>query len=659
VRIPRLESSRLGSGLAAGILAAAFFWIAYDNGSYSLTSRNSLAIAIWWVLIVLIVFGLLPRQPAPQASLLLGALLAAFALWTSASLLWSVSSEKTFDEVNRVTLYLGAFVLVSVVASRKSLAQWIAGLAAAISAVAVVAIVARLIPGSFPGRGLDVFLPAAATRLSFPLGYWNGLAIFLALGVPLLLSIAVVSPAPVIRGLSLVPLPIIACVIYLASSRGGVVTAIIGTAVFLALTEQRWAVAAALATSAVGSAAAIAVLLQRDELVNGPLGTDLVERQGRSAALLIALASAGTGVTYWIGSRALLGRRIRLASAVNWAVAVAAVIGLAVAVNAANPAEHFRAFKTPPGEVAAIDRGDFVKQHLLSSSGSGRWQFWSAAVDQWRASPLGGQGAGSYESWWAEHGSIALFVRDAHSLYVETLGELGVVGFILILSLVGVGSYVGARRAWRASGDVRVYAAALTGVFLGYVTAAGFDWVWELTSVSLVGFVALALVSGRATAAPVGLSVMEADGPSHVVLRRFGFGVAAILLAWGLIFAEAIPLLAQREITHSQAAARRGDLREALTAAGSARDIQPWAATPYLQLALVSEQVGALRLAQKWIDRAIARDRRDWRLWLASARIETKLGRVEGADRSLRRAVELNPRSPLFKGMAAQSTGEP
>lgn len=658
MRIPRPDSSRLGSGLTAGILAAVFFWIAYDNGSYALTSRNALAIAIWWTLIVLIVFGLLPRQPAPRASLLLGALLAAFALWTSASLLWSVSSEKTFDEVNRVTLYLGVFVLVSVVSSRRSLAHWIAGLAAAISAVAAVAIVARLIPGSFSGRGLDVFLPAAATRLSFPLGYWNGLAILLAFGVPLLLSLAVVSDAPVVRGLSLVPIPIIACVIYLASSRGGVVTAIVGTAGFLVLTERRWAATAALATAAVGSAVAVAVLLQRDELVNGPLGTDLVERQGRSAALLIALACAGTGVTYWLGSRVLRGRRIAPAPAVSWAVAAAAMTALVVAVSMADPVGRFRAFKTPPGEAAAIDRGDFVKQHLVSSNGSGRWQFWSAAVDQWRSARLGGEGAGSYESWWAQHGSIALFVRDAHSLYLETLGELGVVGLALILSLVGVGSYVGARRAWSTSGDLRVYAAALTGVFLGYVAAAGFDWVWELTSVSIVGFTALALVSGRATAAPVGLSVVQADTPSRLVLRRFGFGVAAILLAWGLVFAEAIPLLAQREVAHSQVAATRGDLREALSAAGTARDIQPWAATPYLQLALVSEQVGALQFAQKWITRAIARDRKDWRLWLASARIETKLGHVDAANRSLRRAVALNPRSPLFKGLFPE-TAEP
>src|SRR4029453_15208903 len=95
---------------------------------------------------------------------------------------------------------------------------------------------------------------------------------------------------------------------------------------------------------------------------------------------------------------------------------------------------------------------------------------------------------------------------------------------------------------------------------------------------------------------------------------------------------------------------RRGDLGDALAAAKSARDIQPWAATPYLQLALVAEQAGALTSARAGIDMAIARDRTSWRLWLASARIETRLGRVEEAERSLRRAVRLQPRPPPPRG---------
>ena len=74
-----------------------------------------------------------------------------------------------------------------------------------------------------------------------------------------------------------------------------------------------------------------------------------------------------------------------------------------------------------------------MRSHLLSANGSGRWQFWESAVDAFQATPLLGHGAGSYEAWWAEHGSLAVFVRDAHSLYLETLAELGVLGFLLLV----------------------------------------------------------------------------------------------------------------------------------------------------------------------------------------------------------------------------------
>jgi hypothetical protein len=358
-----------------------------------------------------------------------------------------------------------------------------------------------------------------------------------------------------------------------------------------------------------------------------------------------------------MGARALAGREIKAPPAVGWIVVLTAVVVAVFGVRAANPGEQFRTFKKPPGELAAIDRGDFVTQHLVSSRGSGRWQFWDAAVDQWRDAPLWGQGAGSYESWWAKNGSIALFVKDAHSLYLEMLGELGIVGFVLVLGLVGLGIVGGAVRARGMSGDGRVQVAALTAVFTAYAGAAGLDWVWELTAVSIVGFVSLGLISGPATAAPARLSVIEGEPVRRHRHGGFGLGVAAFLAAWAFVFAQAVPLLAQHEIGESQAAMTRGGVRNALDAAENARDIQPWAATPYLQLALVSEQIGALRLARTWMDEAIARDREDWRLWLVAARVETKLGDVAAAERSLQRAVELNPRSPLFKGVVGDGEG--
>ena len=192
------------------LVATAVFWIAYDNGAYALAGRASIAIAVWWAVAVVVLFGLLPREPAPRASLAIGGLLAALSLWTLASLLWSPSAEKAFLELDRVTLLLGVFVLVTVAATRRTIGPCADGLAAAIAVVATIALASRLLPGLLPERDLATFLPGAATRLSFPLGYWNGLAIFLSLGVPLLLRVALVARGSAVRGLALAPIPVIA-----------------------------------------------------------------------------------------------------------------------------------------------------------------------------------------------------------------------------------------------------------------------------------------------------------------------------------------------------------------------------------------------------------------------------------------------------------------
>jgi len=201
-----------------------------------------------------------------------------------------------------------------------------------------------------------------------------------------------------------------------------------------------------------------------------------------------------------------------------------------------------------------------------------------------------------------------------------------------------------------------VTAAALTGVFAAYATAAGLDWVWELTAVTVTGLAALALIgAGRTTSPPLTLRpATEADIPRRE-LTGFGWGALALLMAWTVMVAQAIPLISQWELGDSRAAVERGDFHHALEAAGAAQDIEPWAATPYLQIALIHEERSDLPAARTAIDRAIARSPRDWRLWLVAARIQTKLGDIREAEQSLRQAASLNPRSPLFEGLPTDS----
>ena len=130
-------------------------------------------------------------------------------------------------------------------------------------------------------------------------------------------------------------------------------------------------------------------------------------------------------------------------------------------------------------------------------------------------------------------------------------------------------------------------------------------------------------------------------------------GIAAVALVAVVpvvIGSQAIPLASALKVRDSQAAVAEGDGDAALSDALAAAKLQPWAASPHLQVALVYEQLGELENARQAIRTAIARDASDWRLWLVRARIETKLGEIEDALHSLDRAASLNPRSPLFAG---------
>lgn len=71
--------------------------------------------------------------------------------------------------------------------------------------------------------------------------------------------------------------------------------------------------------------------------------------------------------------------------------------------------------------------------------------------------------------------------------------------------------------------------------------------------------------------------------------------------------------------------------------------LMPWAATPYFELAALSQYEGDLPSASRWIDMAIHRSPRDWELWTHAAIIETKAGNARAARRALAEARLLNP----------------
>ena len=130
----------------------------------------------------------------------------------------------------------------------------------------------------------------------------------------------------------------------------------------------------------------------------------------------------------------------------------------------------------------------------LTDPGNGRLPLWEAAVDIYDTQKLHGSGAGTYQVHYPKYRTERGYVTDAHSLYVQSLSELGIVGFVLILVVVG-GMLVGL--ALRIRGRDRPLYAALFAVVLAWAIHQAFDWDWQMPAVTLAVFILAGLALSR------------------------------------------------------------------------------------------------------------------------------------------------------------------
>ena len=446
---------------------------------------------VWWAVVVALALGGWPRSRVPPAALGAGACLAGICGWTAASMGWASDGGGTFVEIVRTLGYLGLFTLVVVASPRASVRAWLGGAALGLMVIACLALLSRFEPSFGGDRQVGQFLPAAAGRLSYPIGYWNGLAAAMAIAAVLLVWLGAHARAAAARAVAVAAIPLPILIIYLASSRGGVAAAAIGLTVLLAIGPARARMFAGLVIGGLGGAILISFASSRHELVDA-LGNSTAAAQGdQMLAISIAVVLA-VGVLRLMIDEPL--EWLDVPYPVTRAVAVGVVVVAIAGIVVAGPAKRWDEFKS----VGHLEtQSTYVATHLSSGSGSGRYQFWSAALDAFKAHPLDGIGAGGYEAYWHQHGSLAVPVRDAHSLFLESMAELGIVGLLLILGFMGVAIVSGARRG-PTSARGAALGAALAVIATGIASAA-IDWTWELPACFGLVVLAAALLTGPAT----------------------------------------------------------------------------------------------------------------------------------------------------------------
>jgi len=127
----------------------------------------------------------------------------------------------------------------------------------------------------------------------------------------------------------------------------------------------------------------------------------------------------------------------------------------------------------------------------LGSSFGDREQYWRAAVADAEQHAILGSGAGSFDDYWYAH-SNTTSVRDAHSLYLETIAELGPAGVLLLL--VALVTPLAAVVVGRSHPAVPVAA----GAYMAFLFHAGLDWDWEMPATTLTGLACAALLLAAA-----------------------------------------------------------------------------------------------------------------------------------------------------------------
>ena len=129
----------------------------------------------------------------------------------------------------------------------------------------------------------------------------------------------------------------------------------------------------------------------------------------------------------------------------------------------------------------------------LASTESQRYEYWEVAVSTFADNPLAGAGAGSFAVEWLRERDIPERALDAHSLYLETGAELGLVG-LLLLGLFFAGVIRAVARLARLDPAA---AAGPAAALLAWAMHAGLDWDWEMPALTLVALaLAAAVIAG-------------------------------------------------------------------------------------------------------------------------------------------------------------------
>jgi hypothetical protein len=600
-------------------------------------------VSVWGpitLVLLALLLGLVVARPAvPSTAALAGILgLAGLWVWGLASTAWAESADQATVTANRWLFYAALFAVLVLLIRRDSVAR-----AVVISATAaVVVLLGYLVVTALIGNGPDLFL---GSRLNEPLGYVNGQAGYLLLGFWPLIAAAEFARRPAVAGAALGTAVLLAAMVLLCQTRAVIPAILISAAVLLIFVSGRirraWALAFVVA--AVAAVAGPIVDVTRDAGATLPDASDL-----RSAVLRAVVAAVAAGLAWGFARHGVDVMRERSPAATQTAarrsavVLVAFVLAAAVIVSAtADPLDRARREATAFTELRAPEPG----QSRLTSGAGNRFDYWRIAWQQFRERPIHGFGAGNYDVTYFKERRTTENVRQAHSIELQMLGELGIVGFALLCLFLGGVLWGFARHARGdpSHGGQRWAAVAAGGVFLTWLVHTSIDWVHLIPGVTGVALCSAAVLVGPWRPRPA---------------RRGSRARAAVVIA-GVALASAGALFVGRSVLadHYVADGRDAlpsDPQEALSDARAALDVDDESMEAYYLESAAHARLGRYHAATASLREAVRREPHDFLPWALLGDLATRRGDLERAKGYYARASVLNPRDAAIRAMANQ-----
>jgi O-Antigen ligase len=582
---------------------------------------------LFWIgaFAVIAVVVLLGRSvPVPGgAGLACLALLAALAAWVGVTMAWSVAPDLSWAAFDRILVYL-AFALLGLLGTRvPHPARTIAGgITLLLGLVLLWALAGKVIPSLFPDG-------ARVARLRNPIGYWNSLALAAATAVPLGLWLASArGHTRALRAAGVLLLYLAELTVVLTYSRAGIAVAALAAVGWVWVGRGRLESLAALAIATPVAGLVALWAFSRPAITDDLQAYADRVNDGAWFGVLISVGAAVViGVAYWLAGRALTDRERTIWTRRLGAVAgVVALVGLAVVLALRG------------GKILDEFRGTGGKQvsqsptRLAELSSSNRWRWWQEAWSLWKDAPAGGKGAGTFEVARRDIREGSITTTEPHNLALQFLSETGIVGFLLLLGVVGIGAATAVGAVRRAEGEERAAAAALSLGLGAYVLHALVDIDWEFVAVTGPAFFVLGALVG-----------LGARRRARVARPVAG---AVAIVGIGVLYSLVAPYSSSRLVDSTYSDLSAGKTAAALSDGRAAHALNPLAVDPLFALGDVeaarSDETAALRRYRQAVDLQPENSS----TWYALGAYEFFTGRYKLALHDLDRAYGLDPYGP-------------